>query len=263
MNTTLKMVRYQVRDVVRSRWLAAYTLFFVAATEALLQFGGGSARTIVSLGTVVLFVIPLATIVFGTVYLYNAREFVELMLAQPVRRRQLFAGLYLGLAVPLSLGFACAVTLPFAVHGLDDPALGAPLVTLIAVGIALTATFTGIALLIAVRTDDRLRGLGMAIGIWLAFSLLYDGLVLLVVSAFADYPLERPMLALMFANPIDLARVALLLQLDAAALMGYTGAVLQRFLGSATGTASAAGMLALWSAIPVVLGARSFRSKDF
>jgi Cu-processing system permease protein len=263
MTTTWKMVRYQARDVARSRWLAAYTLFFAAATEGLLRFAGGSAQALASVASVAMFVVPLATIVFGTVYLYNAREFIELVLAQPVRRRQLFAGLYLGLVLPLALGFVVGLGLPFALHGVDDPALRMPLATLIAVGVALTAIFTGIALLIAVRTDDRLRGLGAAIGLWLACSLLYDGVVLLLVAAFADYPLERPMIALMLANPVDLARVALLLQLDASALMGYTGAVLQRFLGTALGTATAAAALALWIAAPVTLGARAFRRKDF
>ncbi|MBX6330237.1 MAG: ABC transporter permease subunit [Gemmatimonadaceae bacterium] len=263
MTTMWKMVRYQARDVARSRWLAAYTLFFAAATEGLLRFAGGSAQALASVASVVMFVVPLATIVFGTVYVYNAREFIELVLAQPVRRRQLFAGLYLGLVLPLAVGFVVGLGLPFALHGVDDPALRAPLATLIAVGVALTAIFTGIALLIAVRTDDRLRALGAAIGIWLACSLVYDGVVLLLVATFADYQLERPMIALMLANPVDLARVALLLQLDAAALMGYTGAVLQRFLGTAAGTATAAAALALWIAAPATLGARAFRRKDF
>ena len=60
-------------------------------------------------------------------------------------------------------------------------------------------------------------------------------LVLLAAVQFADYPLERPMLALMIANPIDLARLVLLLHFDVAALLGYTGAVFERFVGGALG----------------------------
>ena len=108
-----------------------------------------------------------------------------------------------------------------------------------------------------------MRGLGAAVGLWLALTLLYDGLVLLAAFALADYPLERPMLALMLANPVDLARVLLLLRLDVSAPMGYTGAVFERFFGSAGGAALAAGALALWVAVPAMLGARAFRRKDF
>ncbi len=92
---------------------------------------------------------------------------------------------------------------------------------------------------------------------------MYDGVVLTAVALFSDYPIERPLLALMFANPIDLGRVLLLLQLDAAALMGYTGAVFERFIGASHGSVLAAGMLCLWVVAPFAFGARQFRRKDF
>jgi len=130
-------------------------------------------------------------------------------------------------------------------------------------GVALTFVFTAIAMLITVRTDDRVKGLGLAIGIWLLLAVLYDGLVLLGLLIFADYPLESPALTLMMSNPIDLARVTMLLRFDAAALMGYTGAVLQRFFGSIGGSVLAGGALVLWTAVPVALGLRAFQRKDF
>ena len=62
---------FQARDVVRSRWLAAYVAFFGLVTEGLLRFAGGDARAILSLTSIVLYLVPLVTLVFGTVYLYN------------------------------------------------------------------------------------------------------------------------------------------------------------------------------------------------
>ena len=64
-------------------------------------------------------------------------------------------------------------------------------------------------------------------------------------------------------NPIDLARVALLLQLDVSALMGYTGAVFQQWLGGGPGMLVAACALLLWIAAPLWFGLRAFRAKDF
>jgi Cu-processing system permease protein len=103
----------------------------------------------------------------------------------------------------------------------------------------------------------------MALGVWLLLGLLYDGVVLLVVAMFSDYPIERPLLVITFANPIDLGRMLMLLQLDVAALMGYTGAVFQHFFAGTSGTALASAALAAWVLIPLVLGARLFRRKDF
>ncbi len=262
MNRTLKVLRYELRDVVRGRWLIAYAVFFLLATEALLRFGGAGEQALLSLMNVVLFVIPLMSLVFGTVYLYGAREFNELLLSQPVNRRQLFGGLYLGLAAPLALAFALGVAIPFLAR-LGAAGSAAALAVLVTIGVALTLVFTAIAFLIAVRLDDRAQGLGAAVLLWLLLAVVYDGLVLIAASVFIDYPLEKPMLALMLVNPLDLARVILLMTFDAAALMGYTGAVFQRFFGSTIGLAMAGVALAAWIALPLAGAARLFARKDF
>lgn len=260
---TGKIMKYELHDVTRSRWLFAYTGFFLLATDALLRFSDGGAKALLSLMNVVLIIIPLVTVVFATMYLYNAREFTELLLAQPVSRRQLFGGLYLGLTLPLAGAFALGVGLPFAWHGMGDAAELATLVALIATGVALTAVFSALAYLIATRTDDKVKGLGIALGAWLAASVLYDGLVLFLALRFADYPVERPLLGMMLANPVDLARIVLLLQFDVSALMGYTGAVFKGFFGSSLGITIAATTLLLWIAAPVYGGLRAFERKDF
>jgi Cu-processing system permease protein len=258
-----KVARSQLRDAVRSRWLTVYAVFFALLSDGLLRFSGSDEKAILSLSTVVLIVIPLVTLVLSTIYVYNAREFTELLLAQPVKRSSMFAGLYLGLTIPLAGGFVAGVTLPFLVRGGGEPAQRGALLTLLAIGVVLTAVFTAIAFWIALRAEDRLRGLGMAIGVWLLLGLLYDGAVLVVVAVFADYPIERPLLALSFANPIDLGRMLMLLRLDVAALMGYTGAVFQRFFAGPSGVAMASAALVGWVIVPLTFSARLFRRKDF
>jgi len=260
--TTRKIVAYELRDVLRSRSLIAYALFFLAVTDVLLRFGGG-AKAAASLMNVVLLLIPLVSVIFGTIYLYNAREFTELLLAQPVHRRQLFVGQYLGLALPLSVAFALGMGLAVAFHAAEDPGHLAALGVVAACGVILTFVFVAFAALIAARIDDKVRGIGLAIGLWLACTVVYDGLVMLGLMTFADYPLERPALALTVANPVDLARVLMLMRLDASALMGYTGAVFEKFFGSASGALLASLALVLWTGVPLLLGARRFQRKDF
>ena len=206
---------------------------------------------------------PSSAIVFSTVYLYHAREFIELLLAQPIKRRQVFVGLYVGLTLPLSLSFVIAVSAPFVMHrGIANAQPGAFAALLLA-GVALTLIFTSLAFLIVARTEDRLKELGLAVALWLLLAVLYDGLVLLFVSILADHPIEKPLLALMLANPMDLARVALLLQFDVAALLGYTGAVLQKFFGRSIGVTVTSLALAFWIFAPLVAGMRAFQRKDF
>jgi Cu-processing system permease protein len=258
-----KVLKYELSDVIRSKWVAAYALFFLVVTDALFRFGGGSAHVVLSLMNVVLVLIPLVSLIFGTIYLYSAREFTELMLAQPVRRGHLFAGLYGGLVLPLAAGFALGVTLPFLWHGGAAGAAGDTLALLVLVGVLLTAAFLALALLIAVRFDDRMKGLAAALVAWLFFAVVYDGLVLVAVHAFSAYPLEKPLLALTILNPVDLGRVLLLLNVDVAALLGYTGAVFERFFGTGLGFGVALLALGTWCAVPLALAHRLFTRKDF
>ena len=97
----------------------------------------------------------------------------------------------------------------------------------------------------------------------MALVVLYDGFVLFAAYRWAAYPMEGPMLALMALNPVDLARILVLVALDASALMGYTGAVFQDFFGGSTGILVAVGSLMLWIATPALLAMRAFGRKDF
>lgn len=256
-----RVLSAELRNVVRSRWVIGYVLLLLAGTELLVRFGGTGERALLSLFNVVLLLLPLVSVVFGVLYVHNAREFIELLLAQPVGRGSLYAGLFAGVALPLVGAFLLGVGLPLLAAG-GEAAYLARCGLLLGAGALLTLAFTALAVAVAVRFDDRARALGLALLVWLACALLYDGFVLLVASAFADYPLETPLLVLVFLNPVDLARVALLMSFDVSALMGYTGAVYQRFFG-AGGMALAFATLLVTAVVPFALGRRWFLRKDF
>lgn len=263
MSPARKILGYQLRDIARNRWVLAYAVLLAVLTEALYRLGGDGGRAVLSLLNVVLIFVPLISLTFGTLYLYGAREFIELLLAQPVGRRAMFAGLWGGLTLPLAGALVLGLGLPFGLHlGSGDVPLRS-LLMLLGTGVLLTAAFTAIAFLIALSIEDRARGFGAALLVWLAAAVLYDGIVLLVVASFSDYPLEAPLLVLTLLNPLDLGRVLLLLDLDVAALLGYTGAVFQRFLGTALGAGAAVAALALWTVVPLWLGRRRFERRDF
>ncbi len=258
----MRVARFVARDLSRSRWLIGYASFFALATWALLRFSDSEPKALLALVNVVLFVVPLASVVFGSMYLYGAREFVELLLAQPLPRRTLFSGLYFGLALPLAVAVGAGIVLPVALRGSSMEAL-APTALIVTLAAALSAAFAGLSAIVAYSIQDRARGLAAALGAWLVLAVVYDGVALMLATQFADYPIERPMLVAMIANPIDLARLLLLFQFDAAALLGYTGAVFQRFFSGAAGIAIATGALLLWTTVPALAGGRLFIRKDF
>ena len=202
----------------------------------------------------------------GVVYRGNqlipgAREFIELLLAQPVGRPPLFAGLYGGLALPLCLALLLGIAPPLLLGAGRESVI--PLLLLLACGVLLTLVFTGLAFLVSLLVVDRARGLGAAILLWFAATALYDALLVVLATSLTDYPLERPLLALVLLNPVDLGRILLVLRFDAAGLNGYTGAVFERFFGSALGVVLTFGALGLWTVVPYLAGRRRFGQKDF
>ena len=253
---------YTVRDLARNRWGLLYTAFFVVVTVGLFYLQAQSAKVAVSLMSVCLFLIPLVSSLFGTIYFYNSREFIELVLTQPVGRRTVFLGMFSGLAFGLVAGFVLGVGLPVAIMGNWSSGQFLSLGLLIFVGSFLTVIFLALSFLMAIIFDDRGKGLAAALGVWLFTALIYDGLVLLAAMSFSDYPLEAPLLIASLANPIDLARVTLLVKTDWAALMGYTGAVFNRFFGTGMGVSVAIVSLVGWTLCPLFFAMRKFRLKD-
>lgn len=260
---TLKIARYQLQDVLRSRWIIFYGVFFLVLTDALFRFGGAGDRVLLSLMNVVLIAVPLVAIVLGAMYVYASREFTELMLTQPVRRGDFFVGLFLGLAAPLAGAFVLGAGLPFVYHGALGGGHAGSVLLLIGTGVLLTLVFSALAFLVALRAEDRTKGLGICLALWLFFTVIFDGLVLLGIHLFAAYPIEEPVIAISVLNPVDLGRILLLLNFEISALMGFTGAVFQKFFGSALGQVlTVAGLLA-WLVVPFTLGLRTFARKNF
>jgi Cu-processing system permease protein len=98
--------------------------------------------------------------------------------------------------------------------------------------------------------------------LWLYFAIIYDVLILFVLFSFSDYPLEKAMLVMSSLNPVDQARVMILLKLDISAIMGYTGAIFKEFLGTFKGSAYATGVILFWLFLPLTIAIRKFGTKD-
>ena len=250
-------------NVGRSRWLLTYTGLLFLVTTLLIWLGGGGGRALLSLINVVLLLVPLMAVVFGTLYVYHAREFTELLLTQPVSRGSAYGGLVGGLALPLIVAYLVGVGLPLGVAAVREPAILPSLAMVLAVGALLVLVFTCFAVALAVRVDDRAWGLGAGLLVWLGCTVVYDGLILLLLATFRDQPLELPVLVLAMLNPIDVARIELLLTFDIAALLGYTGTVYERAFGGATGRVLAMGILLACASVPLLVGLRWFRRRDF
>jgi Cu-processing system permease protein len=251
------LIRYILHDILRTRFVLLYTAFLFTSTFALFQLDSDVGKIILSLLNIVLMVVPLVSVVFATIHFFSSYEFIELMLAQPVNRKSIFLSEHLAVASSLCLAYAVGVGLPFLLFGAGDK-----VVPLLGTGLFLTVVFVSLAFFSSVLTRDKSKAIGIALLFWFYFSLLFDGLLLWMVYTFNDYPMEKVTLVLIALNPIDLARIIMLLQLDISALMGYTGAFYKNFFGSNVGVVFATSTLTVWAVVPLLLGIRIFNRKD-
>ncbi len=258
-----KILKYSFFDLMRSRWTYFYFGFYLLFTTALLYLSGDVSKVVISLLNVVLILCPLIATMFGIMTYYNSREFTELLLAQPVRRTAIFWGQYLGLALSLSLSLLLGIGIPFAIYGLFYSGAIWNFFTLMLDGVLLSFIFSGLAFLIALKNENKIRGFGLGILVWLFFAVLYDGLFLLSLIALQEYPLEKFSLVASLFNPVDLSRILILLKLDISVLMGYTGAVFEKFFGTGAGMSIALLVLLLWTALPLAGIKWVAKQKDF
>ena len=262
MKLMTEILKYVIHNTIRSKWVIVYLFFFFFVGYALFAFNGDVNKAYISLMNIVLIVIPLVSLIFGSIYLYNSREFIEMMLSQPIDRKSLFLGIFFGTTIPLASSYAIGMLLPFMLFRKISEQFEGVLILLF-IGVILSFVFTAISFLITILQDDKAKGLGYSILIWLFLAIIYDGFILLVVYYLEDYPLENAMIVMSVINPIDLARILFLLHFNISALMGYTGAVFERFFGGAYGVIFSSLFLSLWMIVPLILSTKYFQKKDF
>jgi len=252
-----KIIKYIIADILRSKIIIGYAVLLLMISLTVFNLQPSSGKGLLSLISIVLIIVPLISIIFSTIYIYNSREFIELMVSQPIKRKTIWLSFYMGISAAMSLAFVIGVGLPVMIYSCN--AIG---ILLIIVGVLQTLTFISIAMLAAVYSKDKARGIGIGVLIWLYFCLIFDGFVLFLLFQFQDYQIDKLALILTGLNPIDISRILLLLKMDASALMGYTGAVFRASMGSQAGTLAGIVDLLAWIVIPLWLSLRKFRKKD-
>ena len=258
-----KILKYSFYDLMRSRWSYVYFLFYLALGFVLLFLNNDLSKAVITLMNIIIVLVPLIGTIFGIMYYYNSREFTELLLALSVRRSSIFLGQYFGVAGSLTLSLMLGLGIPFAAYGLFRSSAIWDFGLLLVTGAFLTLIFTALSFNIALSNENRIKGFGYAVLLWLFLAVIYDGLFLLSLVILEEYPLDTFSLAATLLNPVDLSRTLILLKLDISALLGYTGAVFKEFFGTRLGLLVSLGTLLLWTWLPIWRLAVRCRKKDF
>lgn len=259
----IKILKYSFYDLMRSRWSYVYFAFYLALGFVLLFLNNDVNKAIITLMNIIIVLTPLIGTIFGVMYYYNSKEFTELLLAQPIKRSTIFMGQYLGISFSLTLSLILGLGIPFLIYGLFMSSAIFDFSLLLLVGTLLNFIFVALAFNIALSNENKIKGFGYAILMWLFLAVIYDGLFLISLVVFNEYPLDNYALIATMFNPIDLSRILILLKLDISALLGYTGAVFKKFFGTNFGLIISLLVMIIWVILPVWRINGKLKKKDF
>lgn len=257
MRTILILARSAFSQTLRSRAVLGYGLVLTGIVTAFTLFGGDRAKVTLTIVSLLLLVVPLVTLIIVALQHYNNREFIELLLAQPISRRAFYWGQWIGMTAGLLTIAEVPILLGYVTWQNFDVSV------LAGSTIVLTLCFSALAYRVAVGQPDKARGIGIALVVWLYCAVLYDAVLIAMMALLEKYPLEKVLLVVLVFNPIDAIRVAILLYSDASALLGITGAVLREFFGSTRSMLVIAMVIAVWIGYPLLRGVRVFQRRDF
>jgi len=253
----LKIIQIVFSDITRNKT----TLFFIFTLAAMswtsFIIEDNVHKGLLIIMNVILFIVPLMSLLFSTVYMHNCKEFIILLLSQPIARSTIWRGIYTGVSSSLCTAFLFGAGIPILVYSFNLLGL-----LMLCMGLALTLVFVSLAFLICSYIADKSKGIGIALVLWILFDIIYDGATLFIMFQLSDYPIDNLMIALLMFNPIDLARLQLLIQLDVSAIMGYAGAVFKNFLGITAGMMVTVVVMVFWIVLPYGLSIRRFNRKD-
>lgn len=253
----MNLFRLIVSDIIRNRIVLIYTLILSAFTWSTFLLEDNTTKGILTILNIVLLIIPLFSLLFTTIYLYNSAEFIELLVSQPLSRKKVWSNLFTGMSFNLILSVLLSIGIPVFIFVETSLAI-----TILLMSVLISMVFLSIAFLTAVSSRDKSRGMGISILVWLFLALLFDILVLFILFQFSDYPIEQPAVFLTALNPVDLARIMILIRLDVSALMGYTGVIFKNYFGSGPGLLITIGLLVMWIVTPFLFSLRKFKRRD-
>ena len=255
---TAALFRLELAEALRSRWMvftaAIYALVFsgfvwLGLRESRVLGFTGLSRVVLNVANAVVLAVPLVALVATTQTIVRARQsgFFELVLSQPVRRRDWFVSVVLsrfvvvaGPLVVLLLGALLVGRLGLVGNGASDPDLTPMVARSLFVTVSLAWAFLGIGFWLSATARSAERATVLALVAWITAAALHD---FALVGALLRFHLAPAVVfSLAAANPVEAARIAILSGVDPElSVLGPVGFWLANTLGS--GRALAVGVL--------------------
>lgn len=271
--TILTLARRELAISIRNKWTVIFAAVFGVLITAISYFGSMTAgaagfqgfnRTSASLLSLVLYLVPLVSLMMATQSFAGGAVENEILFSQPISRSEILIGKVLGLFASMSAatlaGFGLG-GLVIATQADMDDIWGYPV--FVGLSLVLSLVFLSLAALVSMIGRRQTKAFGLALLIWFFFVIFYDLLVLGGSLLLKEKTANYFIFGSLFGNPVDMVRVAGLISLQGEEIFGPAGAALVKFLGGeAFGSAALVLSLMVWIAVPMLISLRLLRRQD-
>ena len=272
--TVLIVMRKEIQEGLRNRWVLATTLLLAALALTLTFLGSAPVGNvgashldivIVSLSSLTTFLVPLIALLISHDAIVGEMErgTMLLLLSYPVSRCQVIFGKFIGhlaiLAFATLFGYGAAALALAATGTAIDAASWWAFGSMILSSILLGAVFIAIGYLVSALVRQRGTAAGIAISIWLLFVLIYDMALLGILVVDQGRTVGAGLLnAALLLNPTDAYRLLNLGSEGASSVSGMAGVVENVSLSPAMLVAA----LAMWVIVPLAAATLVFSRKE-
>lgn len=267
------LMTFQARSVIRGRWSIVAILAFAVAAAVVAFLGLGSFRQLglgavgpaaVSLLNLALLLPTAQALLLGALALSGEREsgFMAALRARGMGPGAVILATWLAVTLSAWLSLAAGFGVVAIIVAGNVPAGDMPVffaIMLISGSCAAVASSVGV--LVGAVVTNRLQASLVAIAAWFLLAL---GLDLVVIGLGVFLALGEPAILLaVLANPIEAARVAALLLLDASGgALGTMGLYLDETIGRSGSVALLLAALGLWTLLPLGVAAFILGRRD-
>ncbi|MCG9879233.1 MAG: hypothetical protein MH472_01410 [Bacteroidia bacterium] len=254
----IKITKYLTLNILKSKFMLVYGVLLFVICVGLFTLGNDQDKAIIGIHNTLLILIPIVVMIYTVSHIYQSTDFIRLLLTQPIQRKYIFFSQFLSNVFALLLVQLSAIGLALVLF--SD---GSFLFSIMVNSTFLTLIFSAISNWIAFSIDEKVKGIGTSILLGIYFLAIYDGIILMLIQTMSEYPIEKYGITLSLFNPIDLCRILFIFKIDISALMGLTGAIMEKFIGSSLGSTIIYIVLLLWIGFPLSFAVKKFLKKDY
>ncbi|HNJ58465.1 MAG TPA: ABC transporter permease, partial [Chitinophagaceae bacterium] len=108
----IRVLKYVALDILKNKIIIAYTIMLALFAWSAFSLEDNESKGVLTVLNIVLLTVPLVSILFSTIYIYNSSEFIELLISNPVNRGMVWKALFIGLSLSMVTAYIVGVGIP-------------------------------------------------------------------------------------------------------------------------------------------------------